>query len=73
MSEQAIRHPRRGKAHRATTDAYTSTLYQNSTVCGRCARDMTERIDVERTDPDDRCKRCWPTLPTDRDLRGAGE
>jgi hypothetical protein len=55
----AVRHPKRGKAHRLTTDAYSSTLHPNSTVCGRWGRDMTERIDVARTDPSDRCTRCW--------------
>lgn len=60
MSEQfAMRHPKRGKAHRKTADAYTSTLYPNSTVCGRWAGDMTERIAVKVTNPADRCIRCW--------------
>ena len=60
MSETAVRHPKRGKAHRRTTGAYTSTLHPDATVCGRWTREMTEAIAAERTAPEDRCKRCWP-------------
>ena len=55
----AVRHPKRGKAHRRTTDAYTSTLWPNATICGRSALSMTERIPVAQTDPSDRCRYCW--------------
>lgn len=60
----AVRHPKSGKSHRATTDAYTSTLHPGWTVCGRPAANMTERIEVRFTAPEDRCKRCWPAQET---------
>ena len=59
MSEQAIRNPKtRGKSHRLHPGWGGITV----TFCGNWARDMTERIPVEQTAPEDRCRRCWPAL-----------
>ena len=62
----AVRRPGRSKAHRRTTDAYTSTLYTNSTVCGKWARDMVVSVPLAQTAPEDRCKRCWPADTAER-------
>lgn len=54
----AFRHPRRGKAHQA------SPSESGSTVCGKWMRDMSEKIEVRFTAPEDRCKKCWPASTT---------
>jgi hypothetical protein len=65
MSEVAIRHPKRGKAHRPIPHGNSRT-YPNveATACDRWVgaerKGLTERIPVEQTAPEDRCKRCWP-------------
>ncbi|MDF9717629.1 hypothetical protein INN71_02565 [Nocardioides sp. ChNu-153] len=56
----AIRNPKRGKAHRSTLHPNAPARSVGQTACGKYARDMTEHIDVERTAPEDRCKACWP-------------
>lgn len=56
---EAIRHPSRGKAHLLLGwDARTGA---GVTCCHRDSRPLTERIPLDRTDPGDRCKRCFPT------------
>jgi hypothetical protein len=55
----AIRHPKRGKAHR--TSAVRRPLELTQTRCGKWARDMTESVPVKQTAPEDRCRICWPT------------
>ena len=67
MSETAIRHPKRGKAHKDS--GWRGHAWGEGfpiTVCQREGRHMTERIDVSRTDPADRCKRCWPETAGER-------
>ncbi len=63
MSEYAIRHPKRGKAHRSTLTEYAPLGYAGDTVCGKWARDMTERIRVDLAAPEDLCARCFPQPP----------
>lgn len=73
MSDEptVIRHPKRGKAHRASTDAdrqrwggiYLTEsgrlLASRLAGCKLWAEDMTERVPLSQTDPSDRCKTCW--------------
>ena len=69
MSEMAIRHPKRGKAHRPTRWIDTSVGFPwegrrvTATACGfgdgGTVRAMTEELPVDHVDPADRCGRCW--------------
>ncbi len=70
MAETAIRHPKRGQAHRPNSwrtegrGMPWESERITGTACGfgdgGTVRAMTERIDIDRVDPADRCKRCWP-------------
>lgn len=56
----AIRHPKRGKAHRIV-DLYgfeVAACNQNRSAEGR---NLTERVPLSQTAPEDRCRTCWPT------------
>lgn len=62
VAEVAIRHRRRGKAHRlylgrpvSDHDLATGVL----THCNFILRDA-EQLPVETTAPEDRCRICWP-------------
>lgn len=57
-TETAVRNPKRGKAHRY--DYKPSWAQFQLLRCGANDRDMTERIPVEQTAPEDRCRRCFP-------------
>lgn len=57
----AVRHPKRGQAHRPTRNPHTPTEYAGMTACGRSAARMTEHLPMRVTAPEDRCKQCWPT------------
>ncbi len=59
----AIRGPNRGKAHRSNKQPGGPAEYFGQTVCGKFARDMTQTIPVDRTDPSDRCIQCWKGTP----------
>jgi hypothetical protein len=65
----AIRHPRRGKTHLPIWGDFSVGMPWESrrpvgTACGfgdgGTVRAMTEEIAVERTDPYDRCRICFP-------------
>lgn len=63
----AMRNPRRGKAHRGVPcrALYTGKPYVGS-ACNLIQTQtdaMTEAIPLDRTDPDDRCRRCWKETP----------
>lgn len=65
--EVAVRHPKRGKAHRLIINAgsvWTSLKNFEATACDRwvllSSKNLTERLPVERVDPADLCRRCWP-------------
>lgn len=59
MAETAIRHPKRGKVHRSVSrEGFISK--RPVTACNRWADQMTQRIDVGKTNPADRCARCFP-------------
>lgn len=71
MSDVAIRHPKRGKAHRPVFDGLNQRGFRNhwkdgmeTTACdlwtAAQSKGLTERIPVEQTAPEDRCKHCWP-------------
>ncbi len=66
MSKMAVRHPKRGKAHR---EIHFFEMGGSWLACGGNARDMRQRVPVEKIAPEDRCKRCWPTS----EPKGAGE
>ena len=66
----AIRHPKRGKAHRPVVDALNARGFLNHNLDGSettacdlwtkaSSKGLTERIPVEQTAPEDRCRRCW--------------
>lgn len=54
-----IRSPKRGRAHRVAPD-WEKWYWSERTCCGLPTLNMTERIPVETTAPEDRCVRCWP-------------
>ena len=65
----AIRHPKRGKAHLPVWGEFSVGMPWASrrpigTACGfgdgGTVRAMSEQIEVARTDPYDRCARCFP-------------
>lgn len=61
--EDAIRHPKRGQAHRPVFGApvgVTTNVRGEVTACGAPIRHLTERVPLARSAPEDRCKRCWP-------------
>lgn len=60
VEQVAVRHPKRGQAHRPTKNPHAPTEYAGMTACGRSAVLMTEHLPVRVTAPEDRCKRCWP-------------
>ena len=70
MTATAIRHPKRGKAHRVLRDIHATALMRDeatgkfysdaSTVCRRLARHLTQRVPLDTVPTDQRCKRCWP-------------
>ena len=52
MTEWAIRHPKRGKAHRPWDGIETET------ACGKWARDMA-RVPLDQVPAAERCRICW--------------
>lgn len=69
----AIRHPRRGKAHRSSTEADRQRwggiyltgsgrlLASRLAGCKRWAEDMTERVPLSSVPTRDLCRTCWLT------------
>lgn len=73
----AIRHPKRGKAHRPVplrTTVWSQAKYRRggyeAPACAPYAvadlADMTERVPLSQTAPEDRCRTCWPTTKETR-------
>lgn len=58
----AIRHPKRGQAHRQFSHWATTSCMRDSARGAALFETLTERLPVEHTDPADRCKRCWGSL-----------
>lgn len=56
----AIRHAKRGKAHKPHL-GLSHSYGRPITACWRWADDMTERVPLEQVVRGDRCKTCWPT------------
>lgn len=64
----AIRHPKRGKAHRPVWSSvpwgHDGTFV--ATACDRLIeadlKGLDERVPLDQTAPEDRCKRCFPSL-----------
>lgn len=63
----AIRHPRRGKAHRSTLAIGVPAGWAGDTACGKWARDMTERLPLSQIPTTDLCRTCWPTTKENLD------
>lgn len=57
--EWAVRHPKRGKAHRYDRDS--NQVFGFVGACGRHVRTANpERVPLAQTAPEDRCRTCWP-------------
>ena len=57
MTAVAIRHPKRGKAHRENGSLTGCYLWAST-------ERMSQHIPLADVAPEDRCRRCWPTTPT---------
>lgn len=57
---EAVRHPKRGKAHRYVGDINRGVYTEHEmAACGKWAHDMTERLPIDKVDAYDRCLPCW--------------
>jgi hypothetical protein len=67
----AVRHSKRGKAHRAYGGKAWGTadkqFLSGHSICGMSFYDF-EVLPLSRTAPEDRCKICWPAALIDGDV-----